>query len=150
MKEALETAIKKLPDNPGVYQFLDDAGRVLYVGKAKNLKNRVRSYFAGKSSSYRIELMVAKAADIEFIISTSEIEALVLENNLIKKLKPRYNISLKDDKTYPYIKVTSELYPRIYPTRKVLKDGAQYFGPYTDVKSMRAALRKGIICTSRC
>lgn len=141
MKEALETAIKNLPDNPGVYQFLDDAGRVLYVGKAKNLKNRVRSYFAGKSSSYRIELMVAKAADIEFIITTSEIEALVLENNLIKKLKPRYNISLKDDKTYPYIKVTSELYPRIYPTRKVLKDGAQYFGPYTDVKSMRAALR---------
>ena len=106
MKEALETAIKNLPDNPGVYQFLDDAGRVLYVGKAKNLKNRVRSYFAGKSSSYRIELMVAKAADIEFIITTSEIEALVLENNLIKKLKPRYNISLKDNKTYPFIKVT--------------------------------------------
>lgn len=141
MKEALDTAIKNLPDNPGVYQFLDDARRVLYVGKAKNLKNRVRSYFSGKSSSYRIELMVAKAADIEFIITSTEIEALVLENNLIKKLKPRYNISLKDDKTYPYIKVTSELYPRIYPTRKVIKDGAQYFGPYTDVKSMRAALR---------
>lgn len=141
MREALDTAIKNLPDNPGVYQFMDDAGRVVYVGKAKNLKNRVRSYFSGKSSSYRIELMVAKAADIEFIITTSEIEALVLENNLIKKLKPRYNISLKDDKTYPFIKVTSELYPRIYPTRNVVKDGSQYFGPYTDVKSMRAALR---------
>jgi excinuclease ABC subunit C len=85
--------------------------------------------------------MVTKAADIEFIITTSEIEALVLENNLIKKLKPRYNINLKDDKTYPFIKVTSEFFPRIYPTRKVFKDGAQYFGPYTDVKSMRAALR---------
>ncbi len=141
MKEALETALQNLPDNPGVYQFKDDTGKVLYVGKAKNLKNRVRSYFSGKSPSYRIELMVSKAADIEFIVTSSEIEALVLENNLIKKLKPRYNINLKDDKTYPYIKVTAELFPRIYPTRKVYKDGSQYFGPYTDVKSMRAALR---------
>jgi len=141
MKEALETALQNLPDNPGVYQFKDDTGKVLYVGKAKNLKNRVRSYFSGKNPSYRIELMVSKAADIEFIVTTSEIEALVLENNLIKKLKPRYNINLKDDKTYPFIKVTAEQFPRIYPTRKVYKDGSQYFGPYTDVKSMRAALR---------
>ncbi len=141
MKEALETALKNLPENPGVYQFKDDSGKVLYVGKAKNLKNRVRSYFAGKNPSYRIELMVSKASDLEFIITTSEIEALVLENNLIKKLKPRYNINLKDDKTYPFIKVTAEQFPRIYPTRKVYKDGSRYFGPYTDVKSMRAALR---------
>ncbi len=141
MKEALETALKNLPDNPGVYQFKDDSGKVLYVGKAKNLKNRVRSYFAGKNPSYRIDLMVSKACDIEFIITSSEIEALVLENNLIKKLKPRYNINLKDDKTYPYIKVTAERFPRIYPTRRVVKDGSRYFGPYTDVKSMRAALR---------
>ncbi len=141
MKEALETALKNLPDNPGVYQFKDDSGKVLYVGKAKNLKNRVRSYFSGKNPSYRIDLMVSKAADLEFIITNSEIEALVLENNLIKKLKPRYNINLKDDKTYPYIKVTAEQFPRIYPTRKVFKDGSRYFGPYTDVKSMRAALR---------
>lgn len=141
MKEALETALKNLPDNPGVYQFKDDSGKVLYVGKAKNLKNRVRSYFSGKNPSYRIDLMISKAADLEFIITNSEIEALVLENNLIKKLKPRYNINLKDDKTYPYIKVTAEQFPRIYPTRKVFKDGSRYFGPYTDVKSMRAALR---------
>lgn len=141
MKEALETALKNLPDNPGVYQFKDNSGKVLYVGKAKNLKNRVRSYFSGKNPSYRIDLMVSKAADLEFIITNSEIEALVLENNLIKKLKPRYNINLKDDKTYPYIKVTAEQFPRIYPTRKVFKDGSRYFGPYTDVKSMRAALR---------
>ncbi len=141
MKEALETALQNLPDNPGVYQFKDDTGKVLYVGKAKNLKNRVKSYFTGKNPSYRIELMVSKAADVEFIVTTSEIEALVLENNLIKKLKPRYNINLKDDKTYPFIKVTAEQFPRIYPTRKVYKDGSQYFGPYTDVKSMRAALR---------
>lgn len=141
MKEALETALKNLPDNPGVYQFKDDSGKVLYVGKAKNLKNRVRSYFSGKNPSYRIDLMVSKAADLEFIITNSEIEALVLENNLIKKLKPRYNINLKDDKTYPFIKVTAEQFPRIYPTRRVFKDGSRYFGPYTDVKSMRAALR---------
>jgi len=141
MKDSLETTLKNLPDNPGIYQFKDSSGKVLYVGKAKNLNNRVRSYFSGKSPSARIDLMVSKAVDIEFIITTSEIEALVLENNLIKKLKPRYNVNLKDDKSYPFIKVTNEEFPGIFPTRKIIKDGGKYYGPYTDVKSMRAALR---------
>lgn len=133
--------LKNLPDSPGVYQFRNELGKVLYVGKAINLRNRVRSYFQNKNNSARILTMVRKVHDVELIITGNEIEALVLENNLIKKLKPRYNVNLKDDKTYPYIKVTSEPYPRIYPTRKLYKDGSKYYGPYTDVKSMKGALR---------
>ncbi len=133
--------LKNLPESPGVYQFKNDMGKVLYVGKAINLRNRVRSYFQNKNNSARILTMVSKVFDVELIITGNEIEALVLENNLIKKLKPRYNVNLKDDKTYPYIKVTDEPFPRIYPTRKLYKDGSKYFGPYTDVKSMKGALR---------
>ncbi|MCK6605948.1 MAG: excinuclease ABC subunit UvrC [Ignavibacteriaceae bacterium] len=133
--------LKNLPDSPGVYQFRNELGKVLYVGKAINLRNRVRSYFQNKNNSARILTMVRKVHDVELIITGNEIEALVLENNLIKKLKPRYNVNLKDDKTYPYIKVTNEPYPRIYPTRKLYKDGSKYYGPYTDVKSMKGALR---------
>ncbi|OGU27316.1 MAG: excinuclease ABC subunit C [Ignavibacteria bacterium GWA2_35_9] len=141
MNAKLETKIKNLPSNPGIYQFLNDKGRVIYVGKANNLKNRVRSYFHENLSSPKTTIMVKKINDLELIITDNEIEALVLENNLIKKFKPRYNVNLKDDKSFPYIKVTKEPYPRVYPTRRVIKDGSKYFGPYTDVKNMKTSLR---------
>ncbi len=141
MNSSLESKIKNLPDNPGVYQFRNDKGKVIYVGKARNLKNRVRSYFQSNLTSAKTAALVNKISDVELIITDSEIEALVLENNLIKELKPRYNINLKDDKSYPFIKVTNEPFPQVYPTRRVVKDGSKYFGPYTNVKDMKAALR---------
>ena len=141
MNSKLETKIKNLPSNPGIYQFFNDKGKVIYVGKANNLKNRVRSYFHENLASPKTEILVKKINDLELIITDNEIEALVLENNLIKKFKPRYNVNLKDDKSFPYIKVTKEPYPRVYPTRRVIKDGSKYFGPYTDVKNMKTSLR---------
>ncbi len=141
MNSKLETKIKNLPSNPGIYQFFNDKGKVIYVGKANNLKNRVRSYFHENLSSPKTEILVKKINDLELIITDNEVEALVLENNLIKKFKPRYNVNLKDDKSFPYIKVTKEPYPRVYPTRRVIKDGSKYFGPYTDVKNMKTSLR---------
>jgi excinuclease ABC subunit C len=141
MNSNLESKIKNLPDNPGVYQFLNDKGKVIYVGKARNLKNRVRSYFHDSVTSAKTLALINKINDFELILTDNEIEALVLENNLIKDLKPRYNINLKDDKSYPFIKVTNEPYPRVYPTRRVVKDGSKYFGPYTNVKDMKSALR---------
>lgn len=141
MNSNLESKLKNLPDNPGVYQFLNEKGKVIYVGKARNLKHRVRSYFHGSVNSAKILALVNKINDFELIVTDNEIEALVLENNLIKDLKPRYNINLKDDKTYPFIKVSNEPYPQVYPTRNVVKDGSKYFGPYTNVKDMKTALR---------
>ena len=141
MNQLLETKLKNLPDSPGVYQFLNENGKVIYVGKARNLKNRVRTYFQKNIPSVKTQTLISKTADLEMIITDNEIEALVLENNLIKDLKPRYNVNLKDDKSYPYIKVTNEPFPRIYPTRRIIKDGSRYFGPYTDVKTMKSALR---------
>lgn len=141
MNQNLEQKLQNLPENPGVYQFLDETGKVIYVGKAKSLKNRVRQYFHKNLNSGKTEALVRKITDLELIVTDSEVEALVLENNLIKELKPRYNILLKDDKTYPYIVVTKEPYPRVFPTRTVIQDGSKYFGPYTDVKSMKSSLR---------
>lgn len=141
MNSILETKLANLPSDPGVYQFKNAKGRIIYVGKAKALKNRVRSYFQSNVPNLRTQIMVRQIADVELIITSNEIEALVLENNLIKELKPRYNVNLKDDKSFPFIKVTKEMFPRIYPTRTVRRDGSRYFGPYTDVKSMRASLR---------
>lgn len=141
MNPELETKLNNLPSNPGVYQFLNDKDKVIYVGKAKNLKNRVRSYFQSNIPSAKTRALVSKVEDLQLIITDSEVEALVLENNLIKELSPRYNINLKDDKTYPFIVVTNEPYPRIYPTRNVVRDGSRYFGPYTDVKSMKNSLK---------
>jgi excinuclease ABC subunit C len=141
MNSNLVSKIKNLPDNPGVYQFLNEKGKVIYVGKARNLKNRVRSYFHDSITSAKTLALVNKINDFELILTDNEIEALVLENNLIKDLKPRYNINLKDDKSYPFIKVTHEPYPRVYPTRRIVKDGSKYFGPYTNVRDMKAALR---------
>ncbi|MCC6254241.1 MAG: excinuclease ABC subunit C [Ignavibacteriaceae bacterium] len=137
----LETNLKNLPASPGVYQFINKNGNVIYVGKAKNLKNRVRSYFQENPSSAKTVAMVSKIDYLQLVVTDSELEALILESNLIKELKPRYNVNLKDDKSFPFIKVTNELFPRIYPTRKVFNDGSKYFGPYTDVRSMRGSLR---------
>jgi len=141
MNPDLQTKIENLPSNPGVYQFLNDKGKVIYVGKAKNLKNRVKSYFQLGPQSPKTKALVDKISDLILIVTDTEIEALVLENNLIKEYSPRYNISLKDDKSFPFIVVTNEPYPRIFPTRNVVRDGSKYFGPYTEVKSMKASLR---------
>ncbi len=141
MNSILESKIKNLPNNPGVYQFKNDKGKVIYVGKAIKLKNRVKSYFIGANQSAKTAALISKTHDLELIVTDNEVEALVLENNLIKELKPRYNVNLKDDKSFPFIKVTNEPYPRIYPTRRLLRDGSKYFGPYTSAGSMKSALR---------
>jgi excinuclease ABC subunit C len=139
---ALPEKLENLPAAPGVYQHKDRTGKVLYVGKAKNLRNRVRQYFQkSRSLGPRIEQMLSKATDLEVIVTDSEVEALILEANLIKKFRPRYNVSLKDDKSYPYIVITGEPYPRVFITRQVRRDGSRYFGPYTDVKNVRSALK---------
>jgi len=141
MNQYLEDKLNALPLLPGIYQFLNDNGKVIYVGKAKNLRSRVRSYFQNRIESPKTSILVSKIADIQLIITDSEIEALVLENNLIKEFKPRYNILLKDDKSFPYIRVTNEPFPQIFPTRNIVKDGSKYFGPYTEVKNMKSSLR---------
>ncbi|MBI4535742.1 MAG: excinuclease ABC subunit C, partial [Ignavibacteriae bacterium] len=131
-----------LPTGPGVYQHKDAEGKVLYVGKAKNLRSRVRQYFQkSRNVEPRIDRMLSKVTDLEVIVTDSEVEALILEANLIKKLKPRYNVNLKDDKSYPYIVITNEPYPRVFVTRQIRRDGSRYFGPYTDVKNVRGALK---------
>ncbi len=141
MNSALREKISTLPTACGVYQFRDAQGADLYIGKAKNLRSRVRSYFRNiESREGRLRLLVRKAADVEVIVTDTESEALILENNLIKKLKPRYNINLRDDKTYPYICIKNEPFPRVFPTRTIHRDGSKYFGPYANVGSMRAAL----------
>ncbi len=136
----LNTLIKTLPEGPGVYQYFDAEQQLLYVGKAKNLKKRVTSYFTKEYDNGRLRLMVSKIADIKTIKVNSESDALILENNLIKNLKPRYNINLRDDKTYPWIVIKKERFPRIFPTRKMIQDGSEYFGPYTNGKNMHALL----------
>ncbi len=141
MNSKLEVNLKNLPASPGIYQFSNKNGKVIYVGKAKNLKNRVRSYFQGNITSAKTLALVSKIDDLQILVTDSELEALILENNLIKQLKPRYNVNLKDDKSFPFIKVTNELFPRVYPTRNVTNDGSKYFGPYTDIRSMRSSLK---------
>lgn len=137
----LKEKLDNLPKKPGVYQFKDASGKIIYVGKAKVLRNRVRQYFQNKPVGVKTAAMVSKIADLDIITTDTEVEALILELNLIKSLKPRYNINLKDDKSYPYIVITNEPYPRVFPTRKKRNDGSKYFGPYTDVKTMRYALK---------
>lgn len=127
----IQEELKKVPENPGVYQMKNSFGEIIYVGKAKNLKRRVRQYFQNKNHSPKIEAMVRNIAEFEYIIVDNEVEALILESNLIKKYRPKYNTLLRDDKQYPYIKISvQEKYPRIYKVREVKKDGAKYFGPY--------------------
>lgn len=143
MTDIVREKLKLLPENPGVYIMKDAAGKIIYVGKAVVLKNRVRQYFqSSRNHTPKVRAMVAKVADFEFIMTASEVEALILECNLIKKHRPRYNISLKDDKSYPYVKVTvQEEFPRVFITRRVVKDGARYFGPYTNVTAVHESLR---------
>jgi excinuclease ABC subunit C len=170
---SLEEKLESLPAKPGVYQFKNAEGKVVYVGKAQNLRSRVRQYFsargarpnelggrgsppafmvrerrAGASGGQqsrafdpKLDALVSKIADVELMVTDSEVEALILEANLVKKLKPRYNVSLKDDKSYPYIVITNEPFPRVFVTRRIVRDGSRYFGPYTDVKTMRFALK---------
>lgn len=138
--EHVQSILKVLPDKPGIYQHLDKDGRILYIGKAKSLKKRVSSYFNKNLSSGRTRIMVQKIADIRTVVTQNELEALLLENSLIKEHQPRYNVNLKDDKTYPWIVIKKERFPRIFYTRKKIEDGSEYFGPYPSVKVMKAVL----------
>lgn len=137
---AIEVQIKTLPSGPGVYQYFDKKGKILYVGKAKNLKKRVSSYFNKNHDSYRISVMVKKIVEIRHIVVASETDALLLENNLIKKHQPRFNIMLRDDKTYPWLCIKNERFPRVFLTRRVIKDGSEYFGPYPSLKTVKTLL----------
>jgi excinuclease ABC subunit C len=137
---SLELQIQTLPDNPGVYQYYDKEGKILYVGKAKNLKKRVASYFNKVHDNAKTNLLVRKIVEIKHIVVSSEQDALLLENNLIKKLQPRYNVMLRDDKTYPWICIKKEPFSRIFPTRRMVKDGSEYFGPYTNFKTVNTVL----------
>jgi excinuclease ABC subunit C len=137
----IENILKTLPDKPGVYQYYDDLGQLLYIGKAKVLKNRVSSYFSKiKFENAKTFQLVKRIADIKFIVVANESDALLLENSLIKKFKPKYNIALKDDRTYPSIVIKNEKFPRVFATRKILKDGSTYLGPFTSVKAMHQVL----------
>ena len=137
---ALALQIQTLPDSPGVYQYYDAEDKILYVGKAKNLKKRVSSYFTKQHDNYKTGVLVKKIASIKHIVVATETDALLLENNLIKKLQPRYNVLLKDDKSYPWICIKKESFPRVFSTRKMIKDGSEYFGPYTNFKTVHTLL----------
>lgn len=137
---SIDIQLKTLPESPGVYQYFDKNGKILYVGKAKNIKRRVSSYFHKKHDSHRITLLVRRIAEIRHIVVNTETDALLLENNLIKKYQPRFNVMLKDDKTYPWICIKKERFPRVFLTRNVTKDGSEYFGPYPSVRTIRILL----------
>ena len=140
MSTPLELQVKTLPNEPGVYQYFDKNEVIIYIGKAKNLKKRVSSYFSKTHDNGKTKVLVTKIVSIKHIVVATETDALLLENNLIKKHKPRYNILLKDDKTYPWICIKKERFPRIFMTRRVIKDGSEYFGPYTSIKTVRILL----------
>lgn len=139
-EEYLKGIVSNLPENPGIYQYLNEDGKIIYVGKAKNLKRRVSSYFHKEKQPIKTRMLVSRISDIRYIVVHSEEDALLLENNLIKKYKPRYNVLLKDDKTYPSICVSNEYYPRIFKTRKIIRNGSSYYGPYSHLPSMYAVL----------
>lgn len=137
----IKSKIQLLPNKPGVYQYYDVAGDIIYIGKAKDLKKRVSSYFnQSRAGTYKLKMLVSKIADIKHIVVESESDALLLENNLIKKYQPKYNVQLKDDKTFPWICIKNERFPRVFSTRKILDDGSEYFGPYTSAKMIRTLL----------
>jgi excinuclease ABC subunit C len=138
-KDTLRATASSLPDKPGVYQFVDTSGTILYVGKARSLRKRVQSYFA-KNQTGKTRVMLSRAVDLRHIVVDNESEALLLENSLIKKHQPRYNILLKDDKTYPWICIKNEHFPRVFMTRKLIADGSSYYGPYTSVQAVRTLL----------
>lgn len=136
----LKGIVTNLPSSPGIYQYLNSEGAIIYVGKAKNLKKRVYSYFNREHESGKTRVLVSKIADIRYIIVKTEEDALLLENNLIKKYKPRYNVLLKDDKTYPSICISNEYFPRIFKTRKIIRNGSTYYGPYSHIPSLNGLL----------
>lgn len=140
MQPTLDIQIKTLPNKPGVYQYFDKDNKILYVGKAKNLKKRVSSYFTKTHDNGKTRVLVKKINDIKHIVVDTEMDALLLENNLIKKYQPKYNVMLKDDKTYPWICIKKERFPRIFLTRNVIKDGSEYYGPYTSVRTVKVLL----------
>ena len=140
MPTSLELQVKTLPTSPGVYQYFDKDDVIIYVGKAKNLKKRVSSYFTKNHENGKTRVLVKKIVRIEHVVVDTETDALLLENNLIKKYKPRYNVLLKDDKSYPWICIKKERFPRVFSTRRVIKDGSEYFGPYTNMRTVHALL----------
>jgi len=141
LNDHIKNILAALPDKPGVYQFFNSTGTIIYVGKAKKLNKRVRSYFKDESSmTGKLTVLVKKIADIKYIVVDNEYEALLLENNLIKKYQPRYNVLLKDDKTYPWICIKKERFPRIFYTRNIIRDGSEYFGPYASGRMMNTLL----------
>ena len=142
MNTGLNEKIKNIPTKPGVYQFKNDVGEIIYIGKAKNLRSRVRSYFQkNKYQTPKNQSMIKRITDLDWIVVSTEVEALLTEANLVKEHKPHYNINLKDDKSFPYIRITREPYSRIFITRDIVKDGSRYFGPYTDVYLLRRSLK---------
>ncbi|WP_410877980.1 excinuclease ABC subunit UvrC [Myroides sp. DW712] len=140
VKEELALQIQTLPDQPGVYQYFDKEGKILYVGKAKNLKKRVSSYFNKIHDNAKTNVLVKKIVAIKHIVVPTETDALLLENNLIKQLQPRYNVLLKDDKSYPWICIKKEPFPRVFATRRMVKDGSEYYGPYTSIKTVNTLM----------
>lgn len=139
--EYLKNIVSNLPDSPGCYQYMDEGGTIIYVGKAKNLKRRVSSYFNKEQQTLKTKLLVSKICDIKYIVVNSEADALLLENNLIKRHKPRYNILLKDDKTYPWICISNDYFPKLFKTRKVVRGAGTYFGPYSNAGALNAMLQ---------
>ena len=139
---SFQDKLKNIPTKPGVYQFKNKNGDIIYIGKAKNLRNRVRSYFQkNKYQTPKNQSMIKRIANVEWIIVRSNVEALLTEANMIKAVQPKYNVDLKDDKSFPFIRITNEPYPQVLLTRKIEKDGSKYFGPYTDVKNLRYSLK---------
>ena len=139
-EKKLKLIVRNLPEKPGCYQYLDDQGNVIYVGKAKNLKRRVSSYFIKESQTDKTRMLVSKISDLKYIVVETEWDAFLLENNLIKRYKPRYNILLKDDKTYPSICITKEEFPRVFKTRKIIRNGSEYWGPYSHVGTLNGLI----------
>ena len=136
----LKNLIAVLPGDPGIYQFFDTDENIIYVGKALNLKKRVSSYFSNNHDNRKTALLVRNIADIKYLVVETEQDALLLENNLIKKYQPRYNIRLKDDKSFPWICIKNEPFPRVFKTRNLIRDGSRYFGPYTSIYTVRTLL----------
>jgi excinuclease ABC subunit C len=139
-RDQIKSQIKMLPESPGVYKYFDKEGVIIYVGKAKNLKRRVNSYFTKNHEDFKTHVLVSKIHYLEYTVVDSEMDALLLENSLIKEFQPKYNINLKDDKSYPFIKITKERFPKVFPMRNPIKDGSEYFGPYASIRVMNTVL----------
>ena len=141
ISEHIKLILSVIPEKPGCYQYFDDKGTIIYVGKAKNLKRRVSSYFNKEHDSNKTRVLVKQIRDIKYIVVNTEEDALLLENNLIKRYRPRYNVLLKDDKTYPSIVIKNEYFPRVFQTRNIVRDGSQYYGPYPSVYTAKIMLQ---------